>query len=64
MSRILLSEAVLLRAKVNGYVYRAYYEEDSKIDSYKYVAKTVKDQNFVLRRYEMCVEICYLSVLA
>lgn len=64
MGRISSSEAVLSRAKANGYVYRAHYEEDSKIDSHKYVAKTVKDQNSVLRRYEMCVEICYLSVLA
>ena len=36
-------EKVLLRAKANGYVYRAYYEEDTKIDNSKYMAKTIKD---------------------
>ena len=55
------SEVILSRAKANGYVYKAHHEEDSKIDSHKYVAKTIQDQQSVLRRYEMYVEARYLS---
>ena len=53
MGRISSSEKVLSRAKVNGYTYRAHHEEDSKINNSKYVIKTIKDQESILRRYEM-----------
>lgn len=53
MGRNSASEEILLRAKANGYIYRAHHEEDSRIDNNKYVAKTIKDQKSVLRRYEM-----------
>ena len=53
MGRNSSSEEILLRAKANGYVYKAHHEEDSRINNNKYVAKTIKDQKSVLRRFEM-----------
>ena len=53
MGRHSLSKKVLLKAKANSYIYRAHHEEDSKVNNSKYIAKTIKDQESVLRRYKM-----------
>jgi hypothetical protein len=43
------------RAEANGYRYGAYHEGDSKRASTTYVPKTVRDQGYVLDRYEVYV---------
>ena len=53
MGRNDISPAELLeRATANGYKQGAHQEEDSKRDKIKYVKKTLRDQDIVLRRYE------------
>lgn len=42
-----------MRAKANGYIYKAHHEEDSKSNDSTYLPKTIKDQKSVPRRYEM-----------
>ena len=42
-------------AKVNSCSYGAYHEEDSKRANIQYVPKTIRDQTYVLDRYEMYV---------
>ena len=41
------------KAKANGYIYAAYYEEDSKEVDTTYMPKTIRDQQSVLNRYEI-----------
>ena len=53
MGRNNVSPAELLeRVIANGYKQGAHQEEDSKRDKTKYVQKTLRDQDIVLRRYE------------
>ena len=42
-----------MRAKADGYIYKAHHEEDNKSNNGTYVPKTIKDQKSILRRYEM-----------
>jgi len=48
------------RAEANGYSYGAHHEEDIKKDRTTYVPKTIRDQTYVLDRYEVYV---YTSTL-
>lgn len=41
------------RAQANGYQYAGHYDEDSKKLDTTYVPKTIRDQSYVLDRYEM-----------
>ena len=43
------------RAQANGYKHGAYYDEDSRPVETKYVQKTIRDQAYVLYRYEIYV---------
>ena len=43
------------KAEARGYSYGVYHEEDSKRVSTTYVPKTIKDQGYVLDRYEVYV---------
>ena len=43
------------RAQTNGYKYGAHHDENSKRVDITYVPKTIRDQNYVLNRYEMYV---------
>lgn len=43
------------RAEANGYSYGAHHEEDSKRASTTHVPKTIRDQGYVLDRYEVYV---------
>ena len=47
-----LPEELLAKAIANGYKQGAHHVEDSKRDRTKYVAKTLRDQNIALKRYE------------
>ena len=46
------SEELLTRAKANDYEQDAHYKKDSLKNNIKYVRKTFKDQNCVLKQYE------------
>ncbi|KAK3174043.1 hypothetical protein OEA41_001287 [Lepraria neglecta] len=51
----LSTEEVAKKAKANGYSYGACHEEDSKEASPTYEPKSLRDQSYVLERYEMWV---------
>lgn len=53
MGRQVSSEEIFMRAKADGYLYKAHHEEDSQSNKSTDVPKTIKDQTSVLRRYEM-----------
>ena len=43
------------RAQVNSYQYGAHHDEDSKMLDTTCVSRIIRDQNYVLDRYEMYV---------
>lgn len=46
------SKKVLLKIKVNDYVYKLHHEKNNKIDNSKYVIKIIKDQKSGLSENE------------